>query len=349
MNLKESAVRRFEFRAEEAQRSAAREAVTSGAAITTSYLAMNAAATLLAGFGLLQNSPAVIIGAMLVAMLLGPIVGIALGLAEADVTLLGRSLVAEVVGVIWVLTIAYVLGTASRSLSIGSEILNRTSPTILDLLIGLVGGLAGAFTYVSVSLTGVIVGVAIATALVPPLTSCGILLAHRLPGLAGGAFLLFLANFTAITVGATTVFWLVGHRPLATGKARKVLVPRLISLALLLVLGIHLTATLHRVIIQTTLENNIQKTLSNNLSSIPGARLASVTLGPRGDTQVAWAVVRTPQALSPEQVAHLNDLVNRATGTVIDLHVRSVITAETTREGYVYKPQYSPADSASFP
>src|SRR3974390_2010050 len=78
MNLKVGVVRRFEFRAEEAQRSAAREAITSGAVITTSYLAMNAAATLLAGFGLLQNSPAVIIGAMLVAMLLGPIVGIAL-------------------------------------------------------------------------------------------------------------------------------------------------------------------------------------------------------------------------------------------------------------------------------
>ena len=121
------------------------------------------------------------------------------------------------------------------------------------------------------------------------------------------------------------------------------------SLALLVVLGIHLTATLRSVIIQTALENNIQKTLSNNLSSIPGARLASVTLGPRQDTPVAWAVVRTPQPFSPEQVAHLNDLVNHATGTVIDLHVRSVITAETTREGYVYKPQYSPADSASFP
>ena len=140
MNLKVSVVRRFEFRAEEAQLSAAREAVTSGAAVTTSYLAMNAPATLSAGLGLLQNSPAVIIGAMLVAMLLGPIVGIVLGLAEANVTLLGRSLVAEVVGVIWVLTIAYVLGTASRSLSIGSEILNRMSPTILDLLIGLVRG-----------------------------------------------------------------------------------------------------------------------------------------------------------------------------------------------------------------
>ena len=122
------------------------------------------------------------------------------------------------------------------------------------------------------------------------------------------------------------------------------------SLALLVVLGIHLTATLRSLIIQRALENNIQKTLSNNLSSIPGARLAGVTLGPRRDTPVAWAaVVRTPQPISPEQVAHLNDLVNRATGTAIDLHVRSVIRAETTREWYVYKPQYSPADNASFP
>src|SRR5271168_5590426 len=76
----------------EAQRIAARESVQSGAALTGSYLAMNAAATLIAGFGLFENSPAVIIGAMLIAMLFGPIVGIALGLAEADMPLLGRSI-----------------------------------------------------------------------------------------------------------------------------------------------------------------------------------------------------------------------------------------------------------------
>src|SRR5215470_13998204 len=131
MHAKTSFLQRFEFRGNEAQRAATREAVASGAAITGSYLAMNAAATLLAGFGLLQNSPAVIIGAMLIAMLFGPIVGIALGLAEANMPLLGRSLVSEVVGVLWVLAIGYVLGTASGSLSIGSEVLSRTSPTIL--------------------------------------------------------------------------------------------------------------------------------------------------------------------------------------------------------------------------
>lgn len=76
----------------ETKRAAIREAVTSGAALTGAYLAMNLAAALIAGFGLIENSPAVIIGAMLIAMLYGPIVGIALGLAEANMQLLGRAL-----------------------------------------------------------------------------------------------------------------------------------------------------------------------------------------------------------------------------------------------------------------
>src|SRR6516162_8649632 len=114
MNPKPSFLRRFEFRGNESQRSATREAVTSGAAITGSYLAMNAAAALLAGFGLLQNSPAVIIGAMLIAMLFGPLVGIALALAEANLALLGPSLLSEIVGASWVLAIGYVIGAASR-------------------------------------------------------------------------------------------------------------------------------------------------------------------------------------------------------------------------------------------
>jgi uncharacterized hydrophobic protein (TIGR00271 family) len=346
MDPKPSLLRRFEFRGSESQRAATREAVTSGAAITGSYLAMNAAATLLAGFGLLQNSPAVIIGAMLIAMLFGPIVGIALGLAEANMPLLARSLASELVGVISVLIIGYVVGTASHSLSIGSEILSRTSPTVLDLLIGLVGGLAGGFTYIS-ALPAVIVGVAIATALVPPLTSCGVLLARHLPGLAAGAFVLFLTNFTAIAVGAMTVFWLVGHRPPAADQTHKVLVPRLISLVLLVILGFHLTVTLRRTVIQATLESDIQKTLSRELAKIPGARLVTVTLAPQQRKPIAaWVVVRTPQAITPEQVVYLNDLVDRATESNVGLHVRSVITAETTSEGYVYEPQLSPTDTS---
>src|SRR5271167_239900 len=72
----------------EAQRAGIRESVTAGAALTGPYVAMNVAAAFIAGFGLMENSPAVIIGAMLIAMLFGPIVAIAMALAEADLRLL---------------------------------------------------------------------------------------------------------------------------------------------------------------------------------------------------------------------------------------------------------------------
>jgi len=312
MDTKPGVISWFVTRRDQAQLSATRDLVASGCALTGSYLAMNAAATLLAGLGLLQNSPAVIIGAMLVAMLLGPLIGIALGLAEANLPLLSRSLLTEIAGAAWVLAISYVVGMASRNVSIGTEILSRTSPNILDLLIGLVGGLAGGFTFVSTGLTGV-VGVAIATALVPPLTSCGILLAHHLPGLAAGALLLFFSNFTAIIIGATIVLWLAGHRLFVADYAHKVFVARLIAVVLLAVLGVHLTMTFRRTIAHSLLESAIRKTLTGEMSSIPGARLIAVTLIPRHGATIASVVVRTPQPLSPEQVAHLNDLVNRVT------------------------------------
>ena len=322
----------------EAKRAEVRESVASGAALNGSYLAMNLAAALIAGFGLLENSPAVIIGAMLIAMLYGPIVGIALGLAEADLHLLGRALLAEVVGALLVLAAGLLIGISTRDLTIGSEILGRTSPSLLDLLIALVGGLAGGFTFVSTGLSGVVVGVAIATALVPPLTTCGILLARNLPTVAAGAFLLFLTNFSAIALGAMIVFLLAGHRPAAADEAKKVLAPRLVCLALVLLLAFHLHGTLRRTSAQSIMQSNIRKALEQEVAKIPGARLVDVTLETRDGKTIAWAVARTPEPISPEQVARLNDLASNVAGRDIGLIMRSAITAETTRYGNVYEP-----------
>src|SRR5271167_874100 len=330
----------------EAQRAGIRESVTAGAALTGPYVAMNVAAAFIAGFGLMENSPAVIIGAMLIAMLFGPIVGIAMALAEADLRLLTRALVAEVVGVVCVLAVGLLIGFSTRHLVIGSEILNRTAPGLLDLLIALVGGFAGGFTVLftvlSPSLSGVIVGVAIATSLVPPLTTCGILLARGLPEAATGAFLLFLANLSAIAFGAMVVFLLAGYRPAATEKFQKVIVPRLVSIVLLLALAIHLFGTLLRTSAQVILQSNIQRILAQEIATVPGARLADLKLMPKQGKPTAWAVIRTPQPFTPQQVGHLNDLVNIAAGRSIGLTVRSVITAETTRYENVYEPEVLP-------
>jgi uncharacterized hydrophobic protein (TIGR00271 family) len=328
----------------ELRRASVRDSVTAGAALTTPYLAMNVAAALIAGFGLMENSPAVIIGAMLIAMLFGPIIGIAMALAEADLRLLGRALVAEGVGAVCVLAVGILIGFSTRHLVIGSEILDRTAPALLDLLIALVGGLAGGFTFLSPSLSSVVVGVAIATALVPPLTTCGILLARGLPEVALGAFLLFLANFSAIAFGAMIVFLLAGYRPAAMAKTPKVLVPRLACLALVIGIGFHVTGTLLHTSAQIILQNNVQKALAQEIAKVPGARLAQVKLTSKQGKTDAWVVIRTPEPFTPAQVARLNNLTNQVTGRSIGLTVRSVITAETTRYENVYEPEVFPGE-----
>lgn len=328
-------------------RSATREAISSGATLSISYVAMNVAAALIAGFGLIENSPATIIGAMLIAMLYGPIVGIGLGLSEANLQLLGRSLLAEIVGAAFVLASGFLIGIATRDLVIGSEILGRTSPSMVDLLVALVGGLAGGFTFVSTGLSGVVVGVAIATSLVPPLTTCGILLARHSPSLAGGAFLLFLANFAAIALGAMLTFLLAGHRPTTAGNAKKVLLPRLVCLALALLLAFHLNGTLRRTSAQSILQSNMRKALAQGIAKIPGSRLVDVSISHDNGKLSVWAVAHTPQPISPEQVAVLNEMANAVTGTNVVLTVRSVITAETTRYGNVYEPEIFPDEPSN--
>jgi hypothetical protein len=90
----------------------------------------------------------------------------------------------------------------------------------------------------------------------------------------------------------------------------------LVFLALLLVLAFHLNGTLQRASARAILQSNLQKSLATGVARIPGARLAQVTLAPQQGKTDVWAVVRTPQPLSPEEVGRLNDLVNRVVGTL---------------------------------
>jgi hypothetical protein len=109
----------------------------------------------------------------------------------------------------------------------------------------------------------------------------------------------------------------------------------------LLALAFHLFGTLLHTSAQVILQSNIQRVLAP-IARVPGARLAEVKLVPKQGKTTAWAVIRTPQPFTPEQVAHLNDLVNTAAGRSIGLTVRSVITAETTRYENVYEPELLP-------
>jgi uncharacterized hydrophobic protein (TIGR00271 family) len=317
-------------------------AVEEAASGDRAFFLMNAAATLIAGFGLFEDSPAVIIGAMLIAALLGPIQGMAMALAESNLKLLRASVTAEILGGALVLALGIALGTIDRVSPLGHEILARTAPNILDLLVGLVGGAAASFAAVTPSLASMAVGVAIATALVPPLTTCGILIARGLPSLASGAFLLFLANLVAITFSAMVVFMILGHRatiagPSVTGKSA-VMVPRLICLAILVILGFHLFNVFQKTFGEATQDSKVRQTVEQELLRFPGSSLVDIRVRGRFGQPGVFVAVKSAHQFSSAEVGRMNDLLDAVFGEPVDLHLSTEITVEMTRSGAAPKP-----------
>ena len=158
----------------------------------------------IATLGLLQNSAAVVIGAMLVSPLLGPIMGMGFGLATIDSTLIKRSLITLGAGMLVAVMVAMLIVWLSPIQDVTTEIRGRTQPNLLDLGVAVVGGIAGVYAILR-KLSGVMVGVAIATALVPPLSTVGFGIATGRFDFALGAALLFLTNTLAIGLSATVV------------------------------------------------------------------------------------------------------------------------------------------------
>ncbi len=194
-----------------------REEIQRGVEFKGSNLWVLVSAILVASLGLNLNSTAVIIGAMLISPLMGPIVGIGFSVATSDLPLLRsslRSLGFSALSGLFASTLYFVLSPLSEA---HSEILARTSPTVFDVLIALFGGIAGAVALTSQRSTNVMPGVAIATALMPPLCSSGFGIATSQPGIAFGAAYLFVINSVFIAVAAFVVIRLA-HYPSTFGS-----------------------------------------------------------------------------------------------------------------------------------
>ena len=174
--------------------------------LTHNFSILLALATAIATFGLLSNSTATIIGAMIVAPLMIPIVSFAYGLIILNYHLIIYSLVRLILGILLTVIIAFISTEIIGFRIPESEILARTEPTLLDLGVAIAAGTAGAFAKIRRSVSDAIPGVAISVALVPPLCVVGIGLAVSNFNLSKGAFVLFLTNLVGIILSAALVF-----------------------------------------------------------------------------------------------------------------------------------------------
>ncbi len=181
-----------------------------GSRLSVDFLVMLGLAAAIASLGLLQDSPAVVIGSMLLAPLMTPMVGAGLALAQANLTLGWNSLRSIVAGFLLTLAISCIIALVTPGEEMTSQVVARGNPNLLDLLIALFSACAAAYALARPNLVGAVAGVAIATALVPPLCSAGIAIAYQQYAIALGAALLFVTNLVAIVLGAAGTFRYLG-------------------------------------------------------------------------------------------------------------------------------------------
>ena len=194
-------------------------------------------AAAIATLGLIANSTATIIGAMIIAPFMNPILSFSYALVSSQPKLLTKAMVTMLTGMVWVILISWLITLLAGTKIAGSEILARSNPNLLDLGVAIASGTAGAFAISrrGVSNADALPGVAIAVALVPPLCVVGIgfvfgaqpiidptvnpeyRVTHELLNMGQGAFLLFLTNLLAIVVCSGAVFILQGYGQLKKG------------------------------------------------------------------------------------------------------------------------------------
>ena len=174
------------------------------------YLVLMFLSTLLAAFGLFTNSTAVIIGAMLVAPLMAPIISLSMGLLRGNQEMTKNSLIKIALGVFIAVFSAAFLAYMLPLSKITPEMMSRVNPTLLDLAIAIFSGVAAAYSKSHREIAQNLAGVAIAVALVPPLAVSGIGLGYGQFHLFFGSFLLFFTNLVGITLAAIFTFWVIG-------------------------------------------------------------------------------------------------------------------------------------------
>jgi uncharacterized hydrophobic protein (TIGR00271 family) len=179
------------------------------------YFVLITISAALASLGLLLNSVAIIIGAMLVAPFMQPCIAVAVGITTGRFALVRRALIALSVGIPLALVVASLCGLLVRGRDPTSEMLARSTPTFLDVLVAFVSGLMGAYATARKEIPSALAGVAIAAALMPPLCTLGLELSEGRVNLGLHAGLLFLINITCISLAGWVVFYWVGmHLPL---------------------------------------------------------------------------------------------------------------------------------------
>jgi uncharacterized hydrophobic protein (TIGR00271 family) len=270
------------------------------------YFVLIILSSIIAALGLLLNSPAVVIGAMLVAPLMSPMMGFSMGIVLGELHLIRTSLEAIFKGVMATVIVSILIGLISPLKEMTPEIIARTQPTLLDLVIALASGMAGAYALSRKDVSAALPGVAIAAALAPPLSVVGLGIANGNLDAAGGALVLFVTNLITISLAGVLIFSLLGIHPLNLQPEIKKRVRRGITgvVSLVVLITIPLAILMNGIIRQNREEQLIERIFVES-PILKEAQLLDLNRSQEQDQLVINATIKSPEQLTQDQVDEL--------------------------------------------
>lgn len=275
------------------------------------FYVMITLAAAIASMGLLLNSAAVIIGAMVVAPLMSALVGVGMAIVQGDVWLLRQALRTVLAGILLVIAVSGGLALIVPRNGLTGEMLSRCSPTLLDLGVALVSGAAAAYATARKDVSSALPGVAIAVALAPPLATFGLAACMGYPREAVGALLLFATNLTAIVSAVALVFMWMGFRPNISEQVRArtfrsgVLGSIGLLVAITIILGLLTAQSIHVNVLRHQVEQHLASEIALLGSDV---RLADWQASSREQGAVHLEIaVEATESIAPEQVLVLQE------------------------------------------
>lgn len=287
------------------------------ARVSPSYQVLMILSVLLALAGLYANSAPVIIGAMILAPLMSPIVSLAMGLARSDTGLIRSALRTLSVGVAWGLACGIMMAWFMPLDIPTGEMEMRMAPTLLDLLVAVISGVACAYANAKEEIAKSLAGVAIAVALVPPLAVVSIGLGWGDWGMAAGASLLLITNLVGIALAASVTFLVLGFAPFSRARAGLG-----VTLVILLAISVPLSLSFSHLVERQRILEQIPPGPIQLEGLLVQVEHAKVTLN---EPPLVSLVLSSQQQLNEAQVGELKALISKQLAQRIVLEVQSNI------------------------
>ncbi|MGD1943637.1 MAG: DUF389 domain-containing protein [Leptolyngbyaceae cyanobacterium] len=285
-----------------------------------SFFVMLTLSGIISTLGLLSGSTATVIGAMIIAPLMGPIISIAFAVTVANRRLMKRALLTLVLGtLVTVLSAALVCQlTGLRTLT--EEIVLRTEPTLIDLFVGMAAGAAGAFSKSRKHIADAFPGVAISVALVPPLSTIGIGIALQNQTVWLGSSLLFAANLTGVIFSGILIFLWQEY-----GSPKRAKGGLLLSVFVLTAIGIPLGFSLNQLLLQSNTRQQVRRLVRDELNLLDGAELQSLRLSRRDRIfYIEMKIIARPDSITESQIADAQRFLQEDLGYPVQLRVQVI-------------------------